>query len=113
MKVLFSVGLTIWLVACASSPDAIERQEIERAFLSYLGKSIRWSPEVQILKQDSAPAEPGGSKEKQKISPGYERSEYFVSYDYELSCYDTYSVFERCDQGTCSYLFERLSGMCE
>lgn len=113
MKVLFSVGVTIWLVACASSPYVTERREIEQAFLSYMGKSIKWSPEVQVWKYDSVPAETTGSKEMQKIPQGYEPSEYFVSHDYELSCFDTYSVFERCDRETCSYVFERLEGICE
>lgn len=113
MRILSAVAVAVWLTGCAMSPDATKRIQIESAFLGYIGKEIKRSPEVQVWRcadACSSAAEP--VSEAHQIPAGYQRAEYVVTYDYETQCVDSYAVFEQCDQQVCSYLFERTVGIC-
>jgi hypothetical protein len=108
----FSIfALLIILVSCANSPDREVKKRVESEFLSYIGKSRTWSPQVEVL--DNKSEQPVDLQKIEGIPPGYDRQRYFVSYQYDQMCEDSYAVFANFTENNCDYWFARTGGICE
>ena len=112
-KFIFLIVGVILVIGCVNSSTS-KKELLEFEFLKSIGKSSTWSRKVKILALDKS--ETKGEKLEEEldlIAKGYTDLLEFVSYDYEPLCYDIYSIFEKCTNGTCNYKFIRVESLCE
>lgn len=105
------IAIVALFASCAHSPDRELRKRVESQFLSHIGKSITWSPQVEVL--DYQTEQPVDLEKVEGVPPGYDRQGFFISYEYDPLCVDWYAVFSSCPEIDCDYWFARTGGICE